>query len=311
MTALGTGGAALGWTYQPQPPKRSGHSGGVPSGPPHLRGQQHRHQGTQPRQAPGQGSARRAPVPLQRSCSGTDRGGGGGQLWACGAGAMAMTLLTTSWGLMRTALHTALAWRRRMPGRTEGPWARESLEGEPPPPPLPTAPTLPQRHSHTPTPAPTIFPTASNRPPQPLAHPLQPLCNRSGTAPMAPLPFKQSPAVGCQGEPQKKKKKRNQRRRQWLRRNELAKPTGLKPHPFIVKAPPVLPPSFRWPWSKRSSSSCTGPPQLEVPGLNPRGARGDKHPDCTGTAGVQCTHRKHTHWHSVCIFLELDAQRPP
>ena len=41
-----------------------------------------------------------------------------------------------------------------------------------PPPPLPTALTLPERPSHTPTPAPTAFPTARNRPPpQPLAHP--------------------------------------------------------------------------------------------------------------------------------------------
>ena len=42
-------------------------------------------------------------------------------------------------------------------------WAvgRDSLEGGA----LPTALTLPQRHSHTPTPAPTAFPTASNRPP--------------------------------------------------------------------------------------------------------------------------------------------------
>ena len=40
--------------------------------------------------------------------------------------------------------------------------------------------TLPQRHSHTPTPAPTAFPTASNRPPTAVTSPvtaLQPLWN--------------------------------------------------------------------------------------------------------------------------------------
>ena len=63
-----------------------------------------------------------------------------------------------------------------------------------PPSPVPTSPTLPQRQSHTPTPAPTAFPTASNRLLQPLSHPPPPLCNRSGTVLMAPLPFKQSPA---------------------------------------------------------------------------------------------------------------------
>ena len=53
--------------------------------------------------------------------------------------------------------------------------------------------TPPQRHSHTPTPAPTAFPTASNRPPTAL-RPLRPLCDSSGISPIAPLPFKQSPA---------------------------------------------------------------------------------------------------------------------
>ena len=55
-------------------------------------------------------------------------------------------------------------------------WGRASLERGggviPSPPPNTPALTLPQRHSHTPTPAPTAFPTASNRPPQPLSHPL-------------------------------------------------------------------------------------------------------------------------------------------
>ena len=44
---------------------------------------------------------------------------------------------------------------------------RESLQGEggTPLPPNTSALTPPQRHSHTPTPAPTAFPTVSNRPP--------------------------------------------------------------------------------------------------------------------------------------------------
>ena len=66
--------------------------------------------------------------------------------------------------------------------------------GRYPPPPNTPALTLPQRHSHTPTPAPTAFPTARNRPPpQPLSHPPRPLCNRSGTAPMAPPPRQAKP----------------------------------------------------------------------------------------------------------------------
>ena len=51
---------------------------------------------------------------------------------------------------------------------------RESLEGGGGAPPslLPTALTLPERHSHTPTPAPTAFLTPETAPPQPLSHPL-------------------------------------------------------------------------------------------------------------------------------------------
>ena len=51
--------------------------------------------------------------------------------------------------------------------------------GTPLPPNTPAL-TLPQRHSHTPTPAPTAFPTASNRPPTAFTSPvtaLQPLWN--------------------------------------------------------------------------------------------------------------------------------------
>ena len=55
---------------QPNPPSppfrpRSGHSGGVPSGPPRLQGQLHRRPDLWPGWTPGQGSARRAPGPLQ------------------------------------------------------------------------------------------------------------------------------------------------------------------------------------------------------------------------------------------------------
>ena len=65
------------------------------------------------------------------------------------------------------------------------------------PSPLPNTPalTLPERHSHPPTPAPTAFPTASNRPPPNRFHIP---CARSTAAlelPRSPpLPFKRSPA---------------------------------------------------------------------------------------------------------------------
>ena len=58
-----------------------------------------------------------------------------------------------------------------------------------PPPPQHSGRALPQRHSHTPTPATTAFLTASNRLPNRFHIP-----NCSGTAPIAPLTFKQSPA---------------------------------------------------------------------------------------------------------------------
>ena len=55
------------------------------------------------------------------------------------------------------------------PGPRKGTATRRNVtQGAPP---SPTALTLPQRHSHTPTPAPTAFPTAGNRLPQPPAHP--------------------------------------------------------------------------------------------------------------------------------------------
>ena len=49
----------------PPEPQRSGHSGGVPSGPPRLRGQLHRRPDLWPGWTPGQGSARCAPGRLQ------------------------------------------------------------------------------------------------------------------------------------------------------------------------------------------------------------------------------------------------------
>ena len=72
------------------------------------------------------------------------------------------------------------------------------------PPPLPKYPWGSPQHSG-PDSSPKAFPSLnagpdrmSNRqkppPPLPLSHPLQPLDNRSGTAPFAPLPFKQSSA---------------------------------------------------------------------------------------------------------------------
>ena len=48
----------------PPPSLRSCHSGGVPSGPPCLRGLWHRHPGHEPGQAPRQGSVQRALEPL-------------------------------------------------------------------------------------------------------------------------------------------------------------------------------------------------------------------------------------------------------
>ena len=75
---------------------------------------------------------------------------------------------------------------------------RESLEegGGAPLPPKTPALTRPQRHSHTPTPAPTAFATASNRPPptQPLAHSPVTALRLPWFRP--PFPFKQSPGPG-------------------------------------------------------------------------------------------------------------------
>ena len=67
--------------------------------------------------------------------------------------------------------------------------------GVPPSPPKTPALTLPQRHSHTPTPAPTAFPTASNRPPTAFTSPvtaLQPLWNFPDRTP----PFQAKPRGG-------------------------------------------------------------------------------------------------------------------
>ena len=77
---------------------------------------------------------------------------------------------------------------------------RESLQGEggTPLPPNTSALTLPQRHSHTPTPAPTAFPTASNRPPTAFTSPvtaLQPLWNLADRPP--PLQAKPWPWRMC------------------------------------------------------------------------------------------------------------------
>ena len=89
-------------------------------------------------------------------------------------------------------------------GRGDPPLPRESLErgGGGPPSPLPTALTLPERHSHTPTSAPTAFPTARNRPPPNRFHVP---CDRSATAlglpRWPPLPFKQSPGGGAPDPP--------------------------------------------------------------------------------------------------------------
>ena len=68
------------------------------------------------------------------------------------------------------------------------------------------APALPQRHSQTPTLAPTTFPTASNRPPTIFTVP----CHRSvaglelpqaAPSPPPPFPFKQIPGLHSLGMP--------------------------------------------------------------------------------------------------------------
>ena len=72
------------------------------------------------------------------------------------------------------------------------PLPRESLEGGGAPPQTLRPLALPQRHSHTPTPAPTAFPTANNRPPTAVASPVtarQSLWN----SPVRPPPLQAKP----------------------------------------------------------------------------------------------------------------------